>query len=62
MSSTTEAYDLFSYEPSNVNETLKTASIAEERTAERGIVILRKTQGRAVASGGVEDTQFNGTS
>ena len=62
MSATTEAYDLFSYEPNKGNETPRTASIAEETTAEADILFLRTTRRRAVASPLIEDTQFHGQS
>ena len=62
MSATTEAYDLFSYEPNKGNETLRTASIAEETTTEADILFLRSTRRRAVASDFTEDTQIHGSS
>ena len=62
MSATTEAYDLFSYEPNNGNETPRTASIAEETTTEADILSLRTTRRRAVASDFTEDTQIHGSS
>ena len=62
MSATTEAYDLFSYEPNKGNETPRTASIAEETTTEADILFLHATRRRAVASDFTEDTQFHGPS
>ena len=62
MSVTTEAYDLFSYEPCKVNETSRTTSIAEEVTTEADILVLRTTRRRAVASDFTEDTQIHGSS
>ena len=62
MSATTEAYDLFSYEPNKGNETPRTASIAEETTTEADILFLRTTRRRAVASDFTEDTQIHGSS
>ena len=62
MSATTEAYDLFLYEPCKVNETSRTTSIAEEATTEADILFLHATRRRAVASDFTEDTQFHGPS
>ena len=62
MSATTEAYNLFSYEPCKVNETSRTTSIAEEVTTEADILVLRTTRRRAVASDFTEDTQIHGSS
>ena len=62
MSATTEAYDLFSYEPGKVNETSRTPSIAEVATTEADILFLHATRRRAVASDFTEGTQFHGSS
>ena len=62
MSATTEAYDLFSYEPSKVKETSRTTSMAEEATTEADILFLHATRRRAVASDFTDDTQFHGPS
>jgi len=62
MSATTEAYDLFSYEPSKVKEKPRTASITEKATPEADILFLHTTRRRAAASSLIEDTQFQGQS